>query len=193
MLTNSIESHFTNDLGLFYSYSSFDDLAKLLDFFQRDKYIQNVFIRGKDVDLLYSEFTRIFKTINAAGGLVRNSKGEYLIIHRRGRWDLPKGKPESNESTEQTALREVQEETGITKIDLLKHITDTYHTYQLSGQIVIKKTSWFDMLYEGNEELKPQTIEDIIEAKWVPVNKIKEYLSNSYDTIREVFDASGIL
>ncbi|MFM8758223.1 MAG: NUDIX domain-containing protein, partial [Methylophilaceae bacterium] len=47
------------------------------------------------------------KTLIAAGGLVENELGQVLMIFRRGKWDLPKGKLDPNESIDECALREV--------------------------------------------------------------------------------------
>ena len=51
--------------------------------------------------------------IIAAGGLVTNENNELLMIFRRGKWDLPKGKLDKGETIEECAIREVEEETGI--------------------------------------------------------------------------------
>lgn len=45
--------------------------------------------------------------------MVYNQKGEILFIKRNGRWDLPKGKAEKRETIEETAIREVEEETMV--------------------------------------------------------------------------------
>ena len=58
--------------------------------------------------------------IEAAGGLVINRKGEYLFIYRNDKWDLPKGKLEKGERKRQGAVREVEEECGITVSSMAK-------------------------------------------------------------------------
>ena len=69
------------------------------------------------------------KKIIAAGGLVLNEKNELLMIFRRNKWDLPKGKLDEGESIEACALREVKEETGLQKLKLEKFIDITFHDY----------------------------------------------------------------
>lgn len=59
----------------------------------------------------------LFTPINAGGGLVQNAAGEYLLINRHGLWDLPKGKQEEGEDIALTALREVEEECGISSLE----------------------------------------------------------------------------
>lgn len=141
---------------------------------------------------MVDEFSCLFKFIEAAGGLVMNKKGEFLIIYRYGRWDLPKGKLEHNEKIDAAALREVSEETGITNIELGDYISDTFHTYRLGNANVLKRTHWFFMQYDGNEPLIPQQSEDITIAKWMPKNKMSEVFNNTYDTIREVLVLAGL-
>ena len=141
---------------------------------------------------MIDEFSCMFRVIEASGGLVQNNKGEFLFIFRHGKWDLPKGKLEKDESIENAAIREVSEETGITNIKLKNFITNTYHTYRLGNATILKKTHWFNMDYDGNEPLIPQKSEDILQAEWVRINQLKNILKNTYDTIHEVIDRAGI-
>ena len=62
------------------------------------------------------------KKVVAAGGLVTNDKNELLTMFRRGKWDLPKGKLDEEETIEACALREVREETGIEPVSYT-HLT----------------------------------------------------------------------
>jgi len=192
VLTESIEAHFDKQTGLFARYNNLQELSKILEFFQSTTQVQNVFISGKDIPTMVDEFSCLFKFIEAAGGLVMNKKGEFLIIYRYGRWDLPKGKLEHNEKIDAAALREVSEETGITNIKLGGFIADTFHTYRLGNATILKRTHWFFMRYDGNEPLIPQQSEDITIAKWMPKDKMSEVLNNTYDTIREVLVLSGV-
>ena len=72
----------------------------------------NIYV-GSKVILSKEELGGEVKDVNAAGGLVHNAKGQYLMIRRNDIWDLPKGHQEKGEEISQTALREVFEETGI--------------------------------------------------------------------------------
>lgn len=128
------------------------------------------------------------KTILAAGGLVYNEKDELLMIFRRGKWDLPKGKLDDGETIEDCAVREVMEETGLKTIIRGNLIGITYHQYfdQWLKEEVIKETHWYRMEAPGNQQLIPQTEEDIEIIKWVSEKELDEYLQNSYDNIVEV-------
>ncbi|MDR0413808.1 MAG: NUDIX domain-containing protein [Prevotellaceae bacterium] len=132
--------------------------------------------------------------IEAAGGLVKNSDGEYLVIFRNGRWDLPKGKREAGESLEQTAIREVMEECGIDGLTLQGLLHVTYHTYTLQETNVLKQTTWYAMSYAGSRcLLRPQAEEGIETAEFLSAEKAAACLAASYPSIREVFAAERLL
>ncbi len=130
--------------------------------------------------------------VNAGGGLVRNDRGEFLLIRRSGLWDLPKGHQEPGEPIEETALREVEEETGLKGLLLGEFIRMTDHTYLREGQWYLKHTWWFRMTCPENQNLVPQTEEDISEVRWVGKDELPELLQLTYPTILEVFRAVGL-
>ncbi|MDQ2718540.1 MAG: NUDIX domain-containing protein [Bacteroidota bacterium] len=143
-------------------------------------------IFGKDFKKLKSAFFKHFKLIKAAGGLVKNKEEEILLIFRRGKWDLPKGKLDDDETIEDCARREVQEETGLHKLEIGKLIEITYHTYRQFGKNVLKESHWYAMKSTANESLIPQTEEDITEIIWAKKDELEKYLSNSFPPIGEV-------
>ena len=130
------------------------------------------------------------KRIIAAGGLVTNEKNDLLMIFRRGFWDLPKGKLDKGESIEACAVREVQEETGLSTIHLGKFITITQHEYfdTYLKEEVIKESHWYEMSIVGDPHLIPQTEEDITLIKWVPLKELPIYFTKTYPTIIEVIN-----
>lgn len=133
------------------------------------------------------------KKIMAAGGLVENEKGELLMIFRREKWDLPKGKLDNNETPESCALREVAEETGLQEITLGNFIGTTTHQYfdQWISEGVVKETYWYKMSVKNDPQLIPQMEEDITEIKWVNRAQISKYLSNTYNNIVDIISKSG--
>ncbi len=145
--------------------------------------VQNIFVRTENLKNTWKQFCAHFKLIEAAGGVVFNEENEVLFIYRLGKWDLPKGKLEENESIEQCAIREVEEECGIREIRITGKAFYTYHTYKLKGKNILKKTHWYKMMAPKNQILTPQTIEDITEVKWVGENKMKMVLENTYENI----------
>ena len=130
--------------------------------------------------------------VNAGGGLVTNSKGEFLLIRRSGLWDLPKGHQEAGEAIEDTALREVEEETGLKGLILGKFIRVTDHTYFRNDQWHLKHTWWYSMTCQNDQETVPQTEEGITEIRWVEKSDLKELLQQTYPTIVEVFRSMGL-
>jgi hypothetical protein len=98
-----------------------------------------------NIEKLKKSFFKHFTIIQAAGGLVKNEQNEILLIFRRGKWDLPKGKNDGDEIPRECAVREVKEETGLQKIKAGKKICTTYHTYSEFGKHILKETEWFEM------------------------------------------------
>jgi len=139
-----------------------------------------------DLEKLKNTFSKKFSIVVAAGGAVINEKKELLMIFRKGKWDLPKGKTDKGESIEESALREVKEETGLKEVTLIHPITTTYHTYQEGTRFIMKETYWYKMKASAGQILKPQTEEDILEIVWVNKSMIRQYLENTYPSVQEV-------
>lgn len=130
------------------------------------------------------------KKIIAAGGLVTNENDELLLIFRRGKWDLPKGKLDEGENIEECAVREVQEETGLSNVTLKEFVGITNHEYfdTYIGQQVDKETHWYAMAAAPGQALVPQTEEDIEEIEWVRKEVLDIYLNNTYPTIIDIIE-----
>lgn len=117
----------------------------------------------------------------AGGGIVFNENDELLMIHRRGKWDLAKGKIELKEEILNGAMREVEEETGVKIETVLPQPVRTYHAYKLKGRNSLKETSWYEMKAKPNQvKLIPQTEEDIDEVRWVKKTDLKNYEAGCY-------------
>lgn len=126
-----------------------------------------------------------FKIIKAAGGLVRKDD-KVLLIHRLGKWDLPKGKLDKKEATSDGALREVEEECNV-KVALNEKICSTWHTYSRNGKRILKKTTWYAMECLDDSSMMPQVEEDIEAVQWMNPREIRHCMYNSYPSIRHVF------
>ncbi|MGN6196221.1 MAG: NUDIX hydrolase [Ginsengibacter sp.] len=145
-------------------------------------------ILGENFEKLKSKFFKHFHLIKAAGGLVKNKNGEILMMLRRGKWDLPKGKLDEGETIEECAKREVEEETGLHKVEIIKPLEITYHTYVQFGKHNLKESHWYLMKATGDEKLVPQTEENITEIIWVKKENLEKYLSNTFPTIEKVLE-----
>jgi ADP-ribose pyrophosphatase YjhB (NUDIX family) len=134
---------------------------------------------------VFNQIKQQFTLINAAGGLVKNSQSEYLFIFRRGKWDLPKGKLDEGEDFETAAIREVQEECGITYIELgdLYHVS--YHIYEENNDWILKQTNWY-LMKSDEVNLIPQLAEGITQTAWLPINQFEKVRENTYASIDEI-------
>jgi len=143
----------------------------------------------KDLDQLKDAFFKKFTLIKAAGGFVLTENKEVLMMFRRGKWDLPKGKMDKKESFEDCAIRETEEETGLKKIKLISPLITTYHTYHEGSKYVLKETRWFTMKVSSKQKLLPQAAEQITKLEWVGKNDLKKYLQNSFPSMNDVLEA----
>jgi len=133
-----------------------------------------------------------YSEVNAAGGLVTNEKGEFLLIRRSGLWDLPKGHQDAGEDIELTAIREVIEETGISELSVGRFLCTTDHTYFRDGKWFLKHTWWYSMSCNSSCKVTPQTEEGISEVRWVKKNELPAFLEKTYPTIVNVFRCMGL-
>lgn len=138
----------------------------------------------KNESKLLKKFLKKLPNVIAGGGKVFNDKGEILFIYRNDKWDLPKGKVEGKEKIELTAIREVEEETGVTGLEIVKPLETTYHIFKRNGRYRIKITYWFEMKTSFSGELFPQVKEGITKVKWLNKKKTQKALNNSYANIK---------
>ena len=132
-------------------------------------------------------FQHYFKIIKTAGGIVSNDNNEKLFIYRLDKWDLPKGKIEKGESIKEAAVREIEEECGITDLTIQNQLQDTYHVYTFKGELVLKQTYWFELTSSYDGELIPQLEEDITQVEWLTDAEIEnKVLKNTYGSIKEL-------
>lgn len=146
----------------------------------------------RDLEELKTMFFKKFTPVKAAGGFVLNENKEVLMMFRRGKWDLPKGKMDKKETFEECAIRETEEETGLKNITLLSPLITTYHTYHEGTRYVLKETKWFRMKVNGEQKLIPQAEEQITKLEWVERNNLKNYIQNSFPSVRDVLEAGFI-
>lgn len=162
-----------------------------------DKHWESIVSKPKNMHLyvvtntpddLWSYIGKRYQHIEAAGGLVRNTLGEVLFIHRLGKWDLPKGKLEEGEEIRECALREVEEECSLTGHTIIEEFPSTYHTYTMGETPVMKRTYWYLMRVEGRPDLAPQTEEDITETIWLKEADWKQVEQNTYPSIKSLLE-----
>ncbi len=168
------------------------DLHALINMFEVSDSLHRIYIPTSDVETTYRRICNEFLEVNAGGGLVSNKRGDFLLINRNNRWDLPKGHQEPGEDIEVTALREVTEETGIKDLILQDLICITNHCYKRNDIWHLKHTWWYNMLYNHPVDLIPQKEEDISKAAWVAKSSLPQFLKNTFPSIIEVFKEAKV-
>lgn len=148
--------------------------------------IKEVRLIGKNEDKLLKKFLKKLPKVIAGGGKVYNDKGDILFIFRNGKWDLPKGKIDGKETIEAAALREVEEETGVKDLKIVKPLETTYHIFKRNGRHRLKITKWFEMHSSYSGELVPEEIEGITKVEWLNAEQTQKALENSYANIKEL-------
>jgi 8-oxo-dGTP pyrophosphatase MutT (NUDIX family) len=182
-LTNEISKE--TDFQLFLL-DSIDIEQVIVKMFQNK--IKKAYLYHPDESVIMKTLKAKIPVNKAGGGLVYNKKGEVLFIFRNGKWDLPKGGTEKGELIEDTAMREVEEETGVNGLTVGKKLQKTYHVFKRNGKYKLKITHWFEMhsTFEGTPE--GQLEEGIEKVAWFNPIQIKEALENSYENIKLLFE-----
>lgn len=158
------------------------DISSIFEWFLADENTENAVVICSNLHDVIKNCLSKFKLIKAAGGIVQNAENKYLLILRNERWDLPKGKAEQGETIAQTALREVEEETGVGNLVEDGLICKTYHIYYMFDEWILKQTSWYNM-HTANDltiPTTPQTEEGIELAEWVDKDEVISRLDTSY-------------
>ncbi len=166
------------------------DISSLPDLplqFENTPSMENLYIVSEEEDKIFNILISKFIKICAGGGLVENPNGEFLMIYRQGMWDLPKGKQEIGEDIATSALREVNEECGVSSLQIASFICTTYHTYWLADKFILKDTKWYHMKYEGDGKTTPQLAESIEKAVWIKPQELSEYVNETYPSVQNVF------
>lgn len=146
--------------------------------------LKEVRLIHKNKDKLLKKFLKKLPNVIAGGGKVYNESGEVLFIYRNDKWDLPKGKAEKKESIEETAIREVEEETGVLGLEIIRPLQITYHIFKRNGRNRIKVTHWFEMKTSYTGYLNPQENEGITKVSWLSEQEAEKAMENSYANIR---------
>lgn len=152
------------------------------------KKLPEAYIYHPNHEEILKKFTKEIPLYVAGGGVVTNDEGKVLFIYRNDKWDLPKGKVDKGETIERAALREVEEETGVTGLEIENFLRTTYHIFKTSGIYRLKEVHWFAMKTSFKGELVGQKSEGIEKVKWKGPKKIKKALENSYINIKILFE-----
>jgi len=188
LIDKTIEPFVHHDDAVFIDELDTHTIKTIIHEMQQPQVKAGVFLH-QDLEALKKAVFKKFIVILAAGGLVVNSADEALLIFRRGKWDLPKGKLDKGEKLEDCAVREVEEETGLRNVELLAPLIITYHTYHEGSKFLLKESHWYSMKVSGEQKLIPQTEEDIHEIRWVPGTGLESYINNTHPSVIDVLEA----
>ena len=156
----------------------------------KSKKVKMLFLYHSKEEKLWYYFFNMFKLIEAAGGLVRNlNTNQYLFIFRNKKWDLPKGRINKNEDVKNAAIREVEEETGVENLSIIKPLNTTFHIFKKNRKYRLKKTFWYSMTTDYDKELTPETREGIEKAIWINKDSIPSLKNKMYRNINLVISS----
>ncbi|MCE2847100.1 MAG: NUDIX domain-containing protein [Sphingobacteriales bacterium] len=159
-------------------------LKPMLRSFEENRLASALVFSSPDPALVFEQMLAGYRVIEAAGGIVISPNGRLLMIYRNGLWDLPKGKLEPGEDPAAAGLREVEEECGVSGLSLRGETEFTYHTYAYRDEAVVKRTVWYLMDAEEENEGTPQTEEGITEVCWMNRTAAREALQSGFASIR---------
>lgn len=174
---------------LVYHCNKESELEKIIIAVEIKSIRNHLIILSEDLNWLKATFFSKFKIIKAGGGLVQNEHNKFLLMYRKKKWDLPKGKVEKGEKVREGAIREIEEETGVKILHVICKLGKTYHTYKLKDKWILKETVWYHAIGDGSSELIPQKEEDIEKVAWMSKSEAKKLIKeNSYPSIIDVFN-----
>ena len=176
--------------GLFHKFYDTKELYKIISDFQSDTTISSINIYGPNIKHIWKIFRIYFTEVGAAGGLVRHTSGKFLFIEKKGKLDFPKGHMEPGEEPEACALREVNEECGISGHTIVKSLQPSYHTYSWEGISYLKKTNWFLMQYDGTMIIEPQVREGITKVEWLLPDEISKIKIRAWLSLMDLINTS---
>ena len=182
-LTNQIQKE--TDFQLFLLDSV--DIKQLIIKIFKNK-VDKAFLYHPDEKEILKKLKSKIPVEKAGGGLVLNDKNEVLFIFRNKKWDLPKGGIEKGEEIEDTAIREVEEETGVKGLKITKKLNKTYHIFKRNGRYKLKITHWFEMKTSYSGKMVGQLDEGIEKVEWIKQSEIQNCLKNSYENIKLLFE-----
>jgi 8-oxo-dGTP pyrophosphatase MutT (NUDIX family) len=139
-------------------------------------------------EVLSAALCRTFYMAPAAGGVVVQ-EGQFAAIQRHGIPDLPKGHVEEGEDIATAAIREVEEETGLMGLKIIRQLPSSWHCYLYEDEWRLKQTSWFLMTADDTSHTNPQTDEDITEVTFLSEYDLEWFLKNTYRSIAETLES----
>jgi 8-oxo-dGTP pyrophosphatase MutT (NUDIX family) len=131
------------------------------------------------------------KRAHSAGGVVflRGASGDVRILilqHEGGKWMLPKGTIESGETPEDVAIREVREETGLSRMRVVQDLGEERYSFfwRTEDAFYDKTVHYFLLEFLGGEDPVPQREEGFVAVEWVSLDEAMTRIK--YKETREI-------
>lgn len=164
------------------------DIKQILRFVRKDSRLKKIYIIHPQPKEALDYLSKRYRHIIAAGGIVKNKKGDLLFIRKNKKWDLPKGQVKKGEKKKAAALRETSEECGVKQLEVIAKIGKTYHIGSRNGKRFFKTTHWFEMNCFDEQNISPDISEGITGVKWVKKSLLADYLENSYANLQNLMN-----
>ena len=168
------------------------DMRSALRTLKRSNEVLGLWLYGRSLNRTWEMFRAMFRFVQAAGGAVTDEYGRLLVIRRKGQLDLPKGKVDKGEAIEMGAVREVMEECGLKKVEVVRPLTVTWHTYDRKGRQHLKRTDWYLMRASSKQKTTPEAKEMIEEVLWLKRGEVREMRHETYASLRKVLNAWAV-
>lgn len=169
--------------------ATFREAHRLLD---RTNGVHTLVVSHPDLKKLWDNFKSTYRYLKAAGGVVQSPENKWLFIFRRGCWDLPKGKIEKGEKKKEAAIREVEEECGISGLTIVGKLPSSFHIYPQGGRLILKRTYWYQMETAYDGQLEPQLEEEITDVCWLGAEELEKVRANTFPSILELMDQANL-
>jgi len=195
LIGSEMNKSLNNNISEKFNRVDYDVVSQIISRIESAQSPSDFYILNPKDDSGWNYFKSQFVEIPAAGGLVKKTDGSILFIKRLGVWDLPKGKIEKRETPELAAIREVEEECGLSGLQIVKQLDSTFHIYRspylsFPKNLVLKETKWFLMNYSGDENPVPQVEENIEEVAWISPADLGQVYSNTYSSLSDFLEKS---
>ncbi len=138
----------------------------------------------------------MLKQISSGGVVFRPTKRGVellMILDYHDKWTFPKGHHDDKpgQSTQQVAIEEVTEETGIGQLTIVKRLPKTHYKFKdiwgASGELIDKTVDWFLMTSRSPNRPRPQ-LSEVKQADWVNIDQLDDlpsYTDRSYQRLVE--------
>lgn len=129
------------------------------------------------------------KEVSAGGMIYRKEEDGYyfvLILDAYGKWTFPKGHVDEGENEEEAALREIQEETGLTDLEAQGYLGETEVKVHKPEEKPFRKLIKYYLVETTSVELKVPDVKELQDVKWYPMREAYDRID--YSNAKDIFN-----